>query len=239
MSRRRRPDCCLSVNWAHDGALRSLLSWATSIGLIARATPLHPPGAPEVDASRQPERRDRALSNSVARPGQAAVPDEAVRACSRSRRTSKPVPRSSDAAARRATVSDPDVALLSSPKRRSDVERNRSREKRQRAASRATCLQRNGSRSPADVGQPRPADCRNRSVTEAGSRVATTSAFSGSSGPPASRVGFWASSRARVSAVARDAAARMPEQQQRPIVFVRALEGASSTVQGARSLMVV
>ena len=51
---------------------------------MTRATPLHPPGAPEVDASRQPERRDRALSNSVATPGQAAVPDEAVGACSRS-----------------------------------------------------------------------------------------------------------------------------------------------------------
>ena len=85
-------------------------------GLIARATSLHPPGAPEVDASRQPARRDRALSNSVAKPGQAAVPDEAVGACSRACRTSKPVPRSSDAAARRATVSDPDVAPLSSPK---------------------------------------------------------------------------------------------------------------------------
>ena len=92
------------------------LTWATSIGLIARATSLHPPGAPEVDASRQPARRDRALSNSVATPGQAAVPDEAVGACSRACRTSKPVPRSSHAAARRATVSDPDVALLSSPK---------------------------------------------------------------------------------------------------------------------------
>ena len=94
---------------------RRLLLRATSIGLIARATSLHPPGAPEVDASRQPARRDRALSNSVATPGQAAVLDEAVRACSRSCRTSKPVPRSSAAAARRATVSDPDVALLSSP----------------------------------------------------------------------------------------------------------------------------
>ena len=91
--------------------------WATSIGLIARATSLHPPGAPEVDASRQPARHDRALSNSVATPGQPAVPDEAVGACSRACRTSKPVPRSSDAAARRATVSDPDVALLSSPRR--------------------------------------------------------------------------------------------------------------------------
>ena len=91
---------------------------ATSIGLIARATSLHPPGAPEVDASRQPARRDRALSNSVATPGQAAVPDEAVGACSRSCRTSKLVPRSSAAAARRATVSDLDVALPSSPKRR-------------------------------------------------------------------------------------------------------------------------
>ena len=50
---------------------------ATSIGVIARAIPLHPPGAPEVDASRQPERRDGAVSNSVAAPGQAAVPDEA------------------------------------------------------------------------------------------------------------------------------------------------------------------
>jgi hypothetical protein len=89
---------------------------ATSIGLIARATSLHPPGAPEVDASRQPARRDRALSNSVATPGQAAVLDEAVGACSRSCRTSKPVPRSSAVAARRATVSDPDVALLSSPR---------------------------------------------------------------------------------------------------------------------------
>ena len=93
---------------------------ATSIGLIARATPLHPPGAPEVDASSQPERHDRALSNSVATPGQAAVPYEAVGACSRSvpAGTIKPVPRSSDAAARRATVSHPDVALLSSPRRR-------------------------------------------------------------------------------------------------------------------------
>ena len=95
-----------------DGVLHR----ATRIGLIARATPLHPPGAPEVDASRQPERRDRALSSSVATQGQAAVPDEAAGACSRSCRTSKPVPRSSDAAARRATVSDPDVALLSSPR---------------------------------------------------------------------------------------------------------------------------
>ena len=45
------------------------------------------------------------------------MPDEAVGACSRSAPagTIKPVPRSSDAAARRATVSDPDVALLSSP----------------------------------------------------------------------------------------------------------------------------
>jgi hypothetical protein len=61
---------------------------------------------------------DRALSNSVATPGQRAVPDEAVGACSRSCRTSKTVPRGSAAAARRATVSDPDVALLSSPKLR-------------------------------------------------------------------------------------------------------------------------
>ena len=75
----------------------SLLSLrASSIGLIARATPLHPPGAPEVDASRQPERRDRALSNSVARPGQAAVPDEAVGVCSRSCRP--PPAKPSDAA---------------------------------------------------------------------------------------------------------------------------------------------
>jgi hypothetical protein len=36
--------------------------------------------------------------------------------------TSKPVPRRSDAAARRATVSDPDVALLSSPKSRSETQ---------------------------------------------------------------------------------------------------------------------
>ena len=43
-----------------------------------------------------PSGGDRALSNSVATPGQAAVPDEAVGACSRSCRTSKPVPRSSD-----------------------------------------------------------------------------------------------------------------------------------------------
>ena len=42
------------------------------------------------------------------------------------------------------------AALALSPKGRSDVERNRSREKRQRAASRATCLQRNERRSPGD-----------------------------------------------------------------------------------------
>ena len=69
---------------------RGVLLRANSIGLIAGATLLHPPGAPEVDASMQPARRDRALSNSVATPGQAAVPDEAVGACSRSCRTSNP-----------------------------------------------------------------------------------------------------------------------------------------------------
>ena len=106
---------------ARPGEHGTLLLRATSIGLIATATPLHPPGAPEVDASSQPERHDRALSNRLATPGQAAVPDEAVGACSRSvpAGTIKLVPRSSDAAARRATVSDPDVALLSSPRRTS------------------------------------------------------------------------------------------------------------------------
>jgi hypothetical protein len=98
----------------------SLLLRATSIGLIERTTPLHPPGAPEVDASRQPEGRDRALSNSVATPGQAAVLEEAVGACHAraGRHQQTACPRSSDAAARRAIVSDPSVALLSSPRRR-------------------------------------------------------------------------------------------------------------------------
>jgi hypothetical protein len=90
---------------------------ATSIGLIASATSLHPPGAPEVDASRQPARRP-GVEQQRRYAGQRAVPDEAVGACSRSCRTSKTVPRGSAAAARRATVSDPDVALLSSPKLR-------------------------------------------------------------------------------------------------------------------------
>jgi hypothetical protein len=94
-----------------------LLRWATSIGLIARTTPLHPPGAPEVDASRQPEERDRALSNSVATPGQAAVLEEAVGACPRSCRPApaNPVPTQ---LGRRSAQSDsqrPNVALLSSP----------------------------------------------------------------------------------------------------------------------------
>ena len=55
---------------------------------------MHPPGAPEVDASRQPEGPDRALSNSVATPGQAAVLEEAVGACPRSCRPApaNPVP---------------------------------------------------------------------------------------------------------------------------------------------------
>jgi hypothetical protein len=54
----------------------------------------------------------------------------------------------------------------------------------------ARLVLRNGSRSPADVGQPRRADCRNRSTARAGSRIATSVASSGSGSPAGSGGGF-------------------------------------------------
>jgi hypothetical protein len=52
--------------------VRLLLHRATTSVLIASVTPLDPPGVSEVDAT-IPTARDRALSQSVAPTGQAAV----------------------------------------------------------------------------------------------------------------------------------------------------------------------
>ena len=61
---------------------RTLLLRATTSGLSADVTPLDLPGGSEVNAG-SAAATDQALSNSVATPGQAAMPDEAVGACSR------------------------------------------------------------------------------------------------------------------------------------------------------------